>query len=734
MKTTFPIVGMHCASCARLIEKKLIKSPGVVAAAVNYGSEQAAVDFDPTRTNIQTLGAAVSSLGYTAVTETVSGKSPDDLKKEAKQKEITSLKRKVPVSATLTILVLVGSLSHMFGDYFKYLSLPPIVLMALTVPIIFWAGADFFRATWSGLKNRAASMDTLIAMGTSAAFLYSAALTIFPSYMMAKGFPDTMYFDTTGIVITLILLGRFFEARAKAHTGDAIKKLLQLQAKTARVVRNGEDLPAGRQETDIPIEEVIVGDIVRVRPGEKIPIDGVIIEGVSSIDESMITGESLPVDKKKDDSVIGATINKTGTFLFRATKVGSQTMLARIVQMVSEAQSSRAPIQRLADAVSSYFVPIVLMVAVATFIGWFDFSGFTAAFTNMIAVLVIACPCAMGLATPTAIMVGAGRGAGIGILIKDATSLETANKIRTIVFDKTGTLTQGKPVVTDYSSDEILTLAASLEKGSEHSLAGAILAKTIGKKLLSVTDFQAISGQGITGTINKKHYFFGKPQKPYTELENQGKTVMELTSDLPAQPGKNIVGYVAVADTLKPDVIETMEQLKKQHIQVWMVTGDNQRTALAIAKLAGITHVLAGVLPEEKAKKINDLRLPAQAGFTNHDVRNIVAFVGDGINDAPALASADVGIAMGTGTDVAIESAGITLLNKNLTSVISAITLSRKTVSIIKQNLFWAFGYNVLLIPAAMFGFLNPAFAAFAMAASSVSVVTNSLRLKNTPI
>jgi len=720
MKTTFPIVGMHCASCARLIEKKLIKSPGVVAAAVNYGSEQAAVDFDPSITNIQTLGAAISSLGYKAVTETISGKSPDDLKKEAKQKELTSLKRKVTVSATLSILVLIGSLSHMFRNYFNYLSIPPIILMTLTIPVIFWAGADFFRATWSGLKNRAASMDTLIAMGTSAAFLYSLALTLFPKYMMAKGFPDTMYFDTTGIVITLILLGRYFEARAKSHTGDAIKKLLQLQVKTARIVRNGSEI-------DIPIEKVIAGDIVRVRPGEKIPIDGLIIEGTSSIDESMITGESLPVDKKKGDSVIGATINKTGTFLFRATNVGSQTMLARIVQMVSEAQSSRAPIQRLADSVSSYFVPIVLMIAVATFVGWFDFGSFTQAFSNMIAVLVIACPCAMGLATPTAIIVGTGRGAGLGILIKDATSLETANKIRTIVFDKTGTLTQGKPVVTDILPASILPIAASLEQGSEHSLGDAILlkAKENNISIHKVEGFKAIPGQGISAIINGKRYFFGKPLKRYAHLEQQGKTVMELRN------GAKTLGTIAVADTLKPEARETVDRLTDMHIGVWMVTGDNETTARAIAKQVGIKNVLAGVLPDQKAQKIQELKRDSR--FRGND-NQVIAFIGDGINDAPALASAHVGIAMGTGTDVAIESAGITLLNKNLTSVITAIKLSRATVTIIKQNLFWAFGYNIILIPAAMFGFLNPAFAAFAMAASSVSVVTNSLRLKNTPI
>jgi Cu+-exporting ATPase len=697
MKTTFPIIGMHCASCASLIEKKLKKTPGVATASVNYGSEQAMVEADATVTP-SVLSAAVSDIGYKAVFS-----DDPQTKEQAKKTELRVLQRKVTVSAVLTILILLGSLPHMFPGIFPYMEFPAWILLLLTVPVQFWAGRDFYLATWSGLKNRAASMDTLITIGTTAAFVYS--------LLSVLGFPTPVYFDTAAVVITLILLGRFLEAKAKAHTGDAIKKLLHLAAKTARVVR-------GEQEIDIPIGDVVAGDIIRVRPGEKIPVDGKITEGFSSIDESMITGESIPVEKKSGDMVIGATMNKTGTFLFVATKVGDATMLSQIIRMVAEAQSSRAPIARLADTVSSYFVPIVLMLATATFIIWFDSGTFIQAFTNMIAVLIIACPCAMGLATPTAIMVGTGRGAEHGILIKNAESLEIANKIKVAVFDKTGTLTQGKPVVTDVLPPRILPIAASLEKGSEHSLADAILAKAQGQTLFHVTQFRAIPGHGISGVINHTRYFFGKPKKHYEELERQGKTVMELTS------GSKTLGIIAVADTLKPESKETVDRLEHIGVAVWMVTGDNPRTAGAIGKLAGISHILAGVLPHEKADKIRSLKQNNQ----------IVAFVGDGINDAPALAAASVGIAMGTGTDVAIESAGITLLNKNITSVISAIKLSRVTLSIIKQNLFWAFGYNIILIPAAMGGILNPALAAFAMAASSVSVVTNSLRLKTAKI
>lgn len=680
-KRSFPIIGMHCASCARLIEKKLQKTPGVVSAAVNYGSEEATVETDDTVTP-RALADAVSDIGYTAITQSEHRKTPDELKEEAKKAELADLKQKVIVSAVLSGLILLGSFLLAFPSY---------ALLLLTTPVLFWAGLQFFQATWSGLKNRTASMDTLIAIGTLAAYGYSIAN------------PAKTYYDTAAVIVTLILLGRYFEARAKAHTGDAIKKLLGLQAKTARVVRHGKEL-------DIPISEVRVGDVIRVRPGEKIPVDGTITDGFSSIDESMVTGESIPVDKKKGDMVIGATMNKTGTFLFAATKIGADTMLSRIVKMVSEAQSSRAPIQRLADQISGYFVPIVLMLAVLTFVVWFDIGTLPQALTNMIAVLIIACPCALGLATPTAIMVGTGKGAGAGILIRDAEALEIANKIKTIVFDKTGTLTQGRPVVTDYSSKETLTIAASLEMGSEHSLGEAILTKAEGLKLLTVREFKAVPGKGISGIIGGKRYFFGKPRKSYETLEHRGKTVMELAA------GEKTVGYVAVADTLKPEAKDTVTALKKKHIAVWMVTGDNERTALAIAKEAGIEQVLAGVLPDQKAQKVNALPHP-------------VAFAGDGINDAPALAAADVGIAMGSGTDVAIESAGITLLNKHLTSVVTALNLSRATLAVIKQNLFWAFGYNVILIPAAAVGILNPMLAAFAMAASSISVVTNSLRL-----
>jgi len=688
MRTSFPIIGMHCTSCARLIEKKLQKTPGVTTAAVNYGSEEATVDFNPSLISTSSLISLIGNLGYKVVTT--------ENKEVVKKHELSLLKTKVLVSGVLSMFIIVASMLHAHI----------ILLLLLSAPVQFWAGWELYLAAWSGLKNRATSMDTLVVIGTSAAF--------FSGMVMESS-----------VIITLILLGRYLEARAKAHTGDAIKKLLGLSPKTARVIR--DDL-----EIDVLISHVKVGDILRVRPGEKIPVDGKIVEGVSSVDESMVTGESLPVDKKKGDVVIGATINKTGTFLFLATKVGEETMLARIIHMVADAQSSRAPIQRMADTVSSYFIPIVLVLAA--------FAGYFGGFSHMIAVLVIACPCAMGLATPTAIMVATGVGAHRGILIKNAESLEIANKIKTIVFDKTGTLTQGKPTVTDVISldsrrslsrtlrdgNDIVRITASLEKGSEHSLAGAVLAKAEGQKLLKVTDFKAIPGTGISGVMNGKNYSFGKPAKAYSDLETQGKTVMELSS------GKTVLGYIAVADTLKPEAKKTIDALKNTNIDVWMITGDNARTARAIAQQAGITNVLAGVLPDQKAEKINSLKLPKNPKSPNHP--NVVAFVGDGINDAPAIAAADVGIAMGTGTDVAIESAGITILNNNLMSVVSAIKLSRATVKTIRQNLFWAFGYNVILIPLAMFGVVHPMLAAGAMAASSISVVTNSLRLKNAKI
>lgn len=747
-KTSFPIIGMHCASCARLIERQLKKTPGVSDAAVNYGSEQASVECDPSVATPEALADAVAAAGYKAVVgdelrKTASGSvmTPDDIKEEAKRNELAELKTKVVVSSVLSFIIMLGSFPEWFTGIFSGISTiyaflaAPATLLLLTIPVQFWAGKSFYQATWSGLKNRTASMDTLIAIGTTAAFGYSLLTTLFPKPLETLGVPMTMYYDTAAVIITLILIGRYLEAKAKAHTSDAIKKLLHLQAKTARVVRGGKEI-------DIPIDQVKKGDTIRVRPGEKIPVDGTISEGSSSIDESMVTGESIPVDKKRGDTVIGATINRTGTFLFTATKVGDETLLSQIVTMVSEAQSSRAPIQRLADVVSGYFVPVVLMLSVATFVIWYDFGLPTQAFVNLIAVLIIACPCALGLATPTAIMVGTGRGAERGVLIKDAEALETAHKIRVAVFDKTGTLTRGKPTVTDVipvakiNTNEVLLRAASLEKGSEHSLAEAIVAAATEKNLTltKVSSFQAIAGHGVTGILDGKSLAMGNRllmakqlvafnthEKKIAALETQGKTVMLLAS------GKQLLGLIAVADTLKNDAKDMVAALKKLHITVWMITGDNERTANAIAKQAGIDNVLAGVLPQEKANKIKELKVN----------NTVVAFAGDGINDAPALAGADVGIAMGTGTDVAIESAGITLLNKDLRSVVTAIKLSKATLSIIKQNLFWAFAYNVVLIPVAAGALypitgwlLNPALAAFAMAASSISVVGNSLRLK----
>lgn len=681
-KKSFPIIGMHCASCAKLIERKLASTPGVMSASVNYGSEEAMVEIHENMVSDKDLVKAVSEAGYKAVILENGSRSADEVKEKAKIEELKKLKTKVIVSVVLSLLIFVGSFPEWFG-----INVPLLILLILTLPVQFWAGWEFYQATWSGIRNRDASMDTLIAVGTSAAFGYS-VLSVFA---ITRG----TYFDTAAVIITLILLGRYFESLAKSHTSDAIKKLLGLSPKTARVVRGGKDI-------DVPINEVMVGDIIRVRPGEKVPVDGVVREGSSAVDESMVTGESMPVDKIKGSMVIGATINTSGSFLFEATKVGGTTMLAQIVKMVGEAQSTKAPIQRLADSVSSYFVPIVLMLSIAVFVVWFDTSTFLQALTNMIAVLIIACPCAMGLATPTAIMVGTGKGAQKGILIKDAGALETLHKVSTIVFDKTGTLTKGQPKLINKIDNRYLQIAASLEKHSEHPIALAILSKAEEEKIepLKVEKFKALTGSGIEGIVSGRKYFLGKT--------NDG--TLALTAN-----GKRLATFI-IADTLKEGVLDVTTTLNKKGISVWMITGDNKETASKIANEAGIKNVLAGVLPGQKANKVKEFK--------------DVAFVGDGVNDAPALAAASVGIAMGTGTDVAIESAGVTLLNKDIRSVLTAFNLSRATMNVIKQNLFWAFGYNIILIPVAALGLLNPVFAAFAMAASSISVVSNSLRLK----
>ncbi|MFH1187213.1 MAG: heavy metal translocating P-type ATPase [Candidatus Levyibacteriota bacterium] len=735
LKKRFSIKGMHCASCVGVIEKELTKTKGVILANVNIATEEAFVEYDPKLTSESIICSAISNVGYLAS----SGKEEknEDLEKEEKQKEIKVLKKKAFISLFLGGLILWGSFPFLVN--FSPLFLRNyFVQFLLATPVQFWAGLAFYKATIPALKHRTANMDTLVVVGTSVAYIYSVFITFFPHLMLKMGVELMPYFDVSAIVIGLILLGRFFEARAKGQTSEAIKKLIGLQAKTARVVINGK-------EKDISIENVKIGDVVRVRPGEKIPVDGTILEGESSIDESMITGESIPVDKFKGDRVIGATFNKSGTFLYKAEKIGEETMLAQIVKLVQSAQGSKAPVQRLADTISSYFVPVVIMLAIITFVVWFDFGPSPAlpfALLNMVAVLIIACPCAMGLATPTAVMVGTGKGAENGILIKDAESLEIAHKIDTVVFDKTGTLTKGEPEVTDIislgkdSKEKILSFAASLEKGSEHSLADAILKKTENMKikLIKITKFKAVPGHGIEGEIERNLIYFGnrklmqrekidikEAEEKLTILEEEGKTSMLLAID------RKLVGIIAVADPIKESSKAGIEALSDMGIETIMLTGDNKRTANAIAKEIGIKKVLADVLPEDKKTEIERIQ----------DSGKIVAMVGDGINDAPALTLANVGIAMGTGTDIAMESSNITLVNKDLRSVAKSVRLSKRTMKTIRMNLFWAFGYNVILIPVAMgllYPFfhilLNPIFASAAMAMSSVSVVTNSLRLK----
>lgn len=734
---TFKVSGMHCASCVRLIERALSKLEGVEEANVNLATTRASIKYDPKIVKDADIENAVKNVGYNAILK--EEEKTEDEEKAEKKRELDFLKTRVIVSLILGAAILWGSFPRLMETSPKILQ-DFWVQLVLATPVQFWAGLTFYKATIPALRHRTANMDTLVALGTTVAYFYSAIVTIFPSVVERVGIEPMPYFDVATIIIGLILLGRYFEARAKAGTSEAIKKLMGLAAKTARVVR-------GKREVDIPLSEVQIGDLIRVRPGEKIPVDGVITEGESSIDESMITGESIPVDKVARDNVVGATINKSGTFLYKATKVGEDTVLSQIIKLVEQAQGSKAPIQRLADLVSSYFVPAVIMLAILTFVVWYVLGPSPAllfAILNTVAVLIIACPCAMGLATPTAIMVGTGKGAESGILIKDAESLETAHKVNTIIFDKTGTLTEGKPVVTDVIEiqNDVLRLAASLEKGSEHSLAEAIVqqAEKENLKLQKTSGFKAIAGHGVMGKVgnnklalgnaklmNKEKVDLKKFVKQIEKLESEGKTVMMLA--LRQAQGKlpELLGLIAVADTLKESAKEGVKNLYKRGIEVVMITGDNKRTAAAIAKEAGVKRVLAEVLPEEKEAQVRKIQKEGR----------IVAMVGDGINDAPALAAADVGIAMGTGTDVAIEAADITLINKDLSSVSRAIELSKKTMRTIKANLFWAFGYNILLIPVAMgvlYPFtgtlLNPIFASAAMALSSISVVTNSLLLK----
>lgn len=751
------LTGMTCASCSAIIEKVLLKTPGVLAATVNLATETATVEFDPAAVGPNELIAAVQGAGYGATlqVETI-GMSAEgsDTQRDAqrahyqKQLFLCIMSFSLAIPAFLISMVppfmdripvaVANLLSSTVGGAWDPMMVMKYLAFVLATPVQFWAGAQFYRGFWHALKRRTGNMDTLIAIGTSAAYLYSIGATFVPLLM-----GEPIFYEVSALLIAFVILGKLLEASAKGRTSDAIKKLMGLAAKTARVVRGGVEI-------DIPVEEVVVGDVIVVRPGDKVPVDGVVIDGSSSVDESMLTGESIPVEKHEGDTVIGATMNKLGSFKFRATKVGRDTALAQIVRLVEEAQGSKAPVQRFADAISAVFVPAVLVIALITFLTWLfvvpnyvdpSFYATTSVFVKALlagtAVIVIACPCALGLATPTAIMVGTGKGAENGVLIKSGDALETAHKVKAIVFDKTGTLTYGKPVVTEYEPfgdfdrTEMFRLSAALEKSSEHPLAEAIVnhANDLGLPLSDVKGFSAVPGHGVEGMVDDRRVVMGNRKLMEREgvdvsqyitriegLETQGKTVM-----LSAIDGK-AAGLIAVADTLKENSKEAVERLTKIGIEVFMITGDNRRTAQAIAEQAGIkpSNVLAEVLPEHKAEEVSKLQARGLA----------TAMVGDGINDTPALAQADVGIAMGAGTDVAMETGGIVLMKNDLRDVVTAIELSKRTMRKIHQNFFWALGYNTMGIPIAAVGLLRPELAGAAMALSSVSVVSSSLLLR----
>ncbi len=714
---------MTCANCSNTIERNLKKLKGMAQVNVNFAAEKASCQFDSTILKQTDIIKKIESVGFGVVSD-----------KTEKPNQVINQYRKFWIGVIFTLPLFLLSMSRDFGFLGEWAQGAWVnwLMLFMTLPVQFYVGWDYYVGAWNSLKNGSANMDVLVAMGTSVAFFYSLAVMLNPVW------GEHVYFETAALIITIIKLGKLLEAKAKSKTGAAIKKLMGLQAKTAKVIRDGV-------ESNIPIESVVVGDIVIVRPGESLPVDGKVIDGESSVDESMLTGESLPVHKQKGDSVIGATLNKQGLLKIVATKVGAETALAKIINLVEEAQGSKAPIQHLADKVASFFVPVIIMIAVLTLLVWWLGIGedFHTAMMRMVTVLVIACPCALGLATPTAIMVGTAKGAELGILFKNSEALELAHKLKVVVLDKTGTVTTGEPTVTDiivvdegFKEEEILRFAASAERGSEHPLGEAIVKFAKHLQLSEPQNFKAISGHGIVAMVDNRQVALGnqkleeskKVSKIREDLQAQAKTVINISID------NQLVGLIAIADTVKTSSKEAVEELHKLGLQVLMLTGDNQATAEAIAKEVGIERVLAGVLPDGKAAEIKKLQAEYQG---------IVAMVGDGINDAPALAQADVGIAIGTGTDIAMETADVTLMRGDLRTVSEAIALSKATMRTIKQNLFWAFGYNVVLVPIAMgvlYPFtalpmmlrsLHPALAAGAMAFSSVSVVMNSLRLRN---